>query len=98
MEAFLEGLFLFKPNEVMINTIETTRQTFFLNKLLNANRTVLFVGPTGTGKTSIVNNYLYKLPKEKFVLSNLNFSARTTAPQTQDIIMSKMARLVKCNS
>ena len=81
-----------KPNEVMITTTETTRQMFFLNKLMHANKMILFVGPTGTGKTSMINSYLHQLSKESFLLNSLNFSARTTASQTQDIILSKMTR------
>lgn len=53
------------------------------------------MGPTGTGKSSIVTNYLHKLSPENYLLINLSFSARTSASQTQDIIMSKMNRLVQ---
>lgn len=46
----------------------------------------------GTGKTSIIKTYLYKLPKEEFLINNLNFSAKTTASQTQETILSKLTR------
>jgi len=81
-----------KPSELLINTVETVRQAFFLKMLLDMEKMVLFVGPTGTGKSAIINSYLHKLPREKFVLFNLNFSARTTASQTQEIVMSRMTR------
>lgn len=84
-----------KPTEVFINTVETLRQTYFFEKLLKREYQVIHVGPTGTGKTSIINNFLFKLPRNKFIVNNLNFSARTTADQTQDIIMSKLMRLKK---
>lgn len=53
---------------------------------------LLFVGPTGTGKSAIVLNYLVSLPREKYLENVINFSARTNAPQTQEIVMSKLDR------
>ena len=79
-------------NELIINTIDTERQRFFLRKFVPQNQPLLFVGPTGTGKSAITNNYLLSLPKEKFIINNINFSARTTSNQTQDIIFSKLER------
>ncbi|XP_067934548.1 dynein axonemal heavy chain 3-like [Watersipora subatra] len=81
-----------KVNELIINTVETEKQSFFLNKLLLQNQPLLFVGPTGTGKSAITNAFLLQLPKEKYIPSNVNFSAQTSANQTQDIIFSKLDR------
>lgn len=53
---------------------------------------LLFVGPTGTGKSAIVLDYLMSLPREKFQENVINFSARTNAPLTQEIVMSKLDR------
>ena len=48
------------------------------------------VGPTGSGKTlCIADKLLNHMPKE-FLSHFLNFSARTSANQTQDIIDSKL--------
>ena len=45
----------------------------------------------GTGKSAISNQFLMKLPKT-YIPNVVNFSARTSANQTQDIIMSKLDR------
>ncbi|NWU12959.1 DYH3 protein, partial [Cephalopterus ornatus] len=81
-----------KVSELTIPTVETARQMFFLKTYVEHSVPLLFVGPTGTGKTAITNNFLLKLPKEKYIPSFINFSARTSANQTQDIVMSKLDR------
>uniref|UniRef100_A0A8C3KJ13 Dynein axonemal heavy chain 3 n=1 Tax=Calidris pygmaea TaxID=425635 RepID=A0A8C3KJ13_9CHAR len=79
-------------SELIIPTMETARQMFFLKTYVEHNVPLLFVGPTGTGKSAITNNFLLQLPKQKYIPSFINFSARTSANQTQDIIMSKLDR------
>ncbi|NXU08026.1 DYH3 protein, partial [Pardalotus punctatus] len=81
-----------KVSELIIPTMETARQMFFLKTYVEHKVPLLFVGPTGTGKTAITNNFLLNLPKENYIPSFINFSARTSANQTQDIIMSKLDR------
>nr|XP_023674913.1 dynein heavy chain 3, axonemal [Paramormyrops kingsleyae] len=79
-------------SELIIPTVETARQSFFLHTYLAHEVPVLFVGPTGTGKSVINNRFLLQLPKEQYIPNCINFSARTSANQTQDIIMSKLDR------
>lgn len=81
-------------NELIINTVETEKQAYFMNMLLLKELPLLFVGPTGTGKSAITNAILLQLPKEKYIPNNVNFSAQTSANQTQDIIFSKLDRWV----
>ncbi|KAJ8284204.1 hypothetical protein COCON_G00030540 [Conger conger] len=81
-----------KVSDLIIPTMETARQSFFLRTYLAHEVPMLFVGPTGTGKTIINNSFLLKLPKEQYTPNCINFSARTSANQTQDIIMSKLDR------
>uniref|UniRef100_A0A8D3CSS9 AAA+ ATPase domain-containing protein n=1 Tax=Scophthalmus maximus TaxID=52904 RepID=A0A8D3CSS9_SCOMX len=77
---------------LLIPTMETARQRFFLHTYLSHEIPMLFVGPTGTGKSVINNSFLVELPKEQYTPNCLNFSARTSANQTQDIIMAKLDR------
>uniref|UniRef100_A0A8D3C4I0 AAA+ ATPase domain-containing protein n=1 Tax=Scophthalmus maximus TaxID=52904 RepID=A0A8D3C4I0_SCOMX len=79
-------------SDLLIPTMETARQRFFLHTYLSHEIPMLFVGPTGTGKSVINNSFLVELPKEQYTPNCLNFSARTSANQTQDIIMAKLDR------
>ncbi|XP_050953838.1 dynein axonemal heavy chain 3 [Labeo rohita] len=81
-----------KVSDLIIPTAETSRQLFFLRTYLSHEIPILIVGPTGTGKSVINNNFLMSLPKERYTPICINFSARTSANQTQDIIMSKLDR------
>ncbi|CAI5792110.1 dynein heavy chain 3, axonemal [Podarcis lilfordi] len=81
-----------KVSELIIPTMETARQSFFLKTYVEHEIPLLFVGTTGTGKSAITNSFLINLPKTKYTPNFINFSARTTANQTQDIIMSKLDR------
>lgn len=81
-----------KPDTLIIGTGETVRQKYFLDLFIQHNRPVLFVGPTGTGKSAVVNDELIKLPKDKYVPVNVNFSAQTSAKQVQDIVLAKLGR------
>eukprot|EP00795_Rhopilema_esculentum_P009610 gene9610-17369_t len=81
-----------KVSELIIHTDDTARQIYFLETFVSHETPLMFVGSTGTGKSAITNNYLVRLPREKYIPININFSARTSAGQTQDIIMSKLDR------
>ncbi|KAH0504188.1 Dynein heavy chain 3, axonemal [Microtus ochrogaster] len=81
-----------KVSDLIIPTMETARQSFFLKTYLDHEIPILFVGPTGTGKSAITNNFLLHLPKNIYLPNFINFSARTSANQTQDIIMAKLDR------
>ncbi|KAF3707583.1 Dynein heavy chain 3, axonemal Axonemal beta dynein heavy chain 3 [Channa argus] len=81
-----------KVSDLIIPTNETARQLFFLHTYLAHEIPMLFLGPTGTGKSIINKSFLVKLPKEKYTPNCINFSARTSANQTQDIIMAKLDR------
>ena len=76
----------------MIPTSETARQDFFISALLQNEVPLLLIGPTGTGKTAQTMAFLGNLPQDKYIVNTINFSARTTADQAQDVIMSKVDR------
>lgn len=78
-------------NQIIITTIETIRVYALLELLLKHGKPLIFVGPTGTGKSVYSIDYLLKkIDSTLYTPLFINFSAQTSANQTQDIIMSKL--------
>ena len=60
------------------------RCNYLMSLMIKHNRSVLFVGPTGTGKSAYVQDHLMnRLDKETFIPLVINFSAQTSAGQVQ---------------
>ncbi|XP_068605783.1 dynein axonemal heavy chain 12-like [Brachionichthys hirsutus] len=80
-----------KPEDVIVPTVDTARYTYLMDHFVSHGRPLLLVGPTGTGKSVYIKEKLMnKLDKDRYLPSFINFSARTTANQTQDLIVSKL--------
>ena len=77
--------------QMIVPTMDTVRTIYLLDYCIKHKRPLLMVGPTGTGKSAYIQNYLMNnLPKEEFMPFFVNFSAQTSANQVQDIVMSKL--------
>eukprot|EP00106_Octopus_bimaculoides_P020122 XP_014787564.1 PREDICTED: dynein heavy chain 1, axonemal-like [Octopus bimaculoides] len=75
--------------DIIVPTIDTIRNSFILDMLLKNTKTVLCVGPTGTGKTLTIADKLIHMPS-KFISEFIVFSAKTGSNQTQDLIDGKL--------
>ena len=79
-----------KYSDIIVPTQDTIRSNYLIELLLTNKKPVMCVGPTGTGKTlCVVDKLLSTMPKE-YLSHILNFSAQTSANQTQDIIDNKL--------
>ena len=79
-------------HEITVPTVDSARVHALLGLLLARACPVLFVGPTGTGKSVTVNQHLARLDAARYSSLGVTFSAQTTARQTQQIIEAKLDR------
>lgn len=77
-------------SEIIIPTKETRYISYWLNVCATNHIPISLIGPTGTGKSATILNFMRNLDQQKNILNVINFSARTTSYQTQQLILSKL--------
>eukprot|EP01018_Ginkgo_biloba_P007243 Gb_31254 [translate_table: standard] len=82
-----------KPfSELIVPTVDSVRSRYLIHNLMQIGKHVLCVGETGTGKTLLVQDKLVNSKDATYIPIFINFSARTSANQTQDLLDSKMEK------
>lgn len=80
--------------DIIVTTADKIRYSYIQEYCINANIPTLFCGPTGTGKSVYIQNVLLNtLPREKFLIIEIGFSAQTHCNQVQDIIDGKLDKI-----
>eukprot|EP00873_Tetraselmis_striata_P045243 jgi/Tetstr1/465507/TSEL_010176.t1 len=79
--------------DMLVPTIDTTRYGYLLELCLDVNRSVLFTGVTGVGKSAIAVSALEGLRERKDIVPHtISFSAQTAAADTQLLIEQKLEK------
>jgi dynein heavy chain len=77
--------------ELLVPTVDTTKFSYILERMLEIEKATLFTGGTGVGKSVFINNLLFRLKEANGVISiMLNCSAQTKARDTQLAIEAKL--------
>src|SRR5262249_8149355 len=71
--------------KVFCPTSDTVSVNYLLDLLVNRQRPVMFVGTAGTGKTTIINQYLHNMG-ENMLYCNVNLNYYTDAKALQHIL------------
>ena len=80
-----------RVSEIVVPTTDTFKYTYLLDLSIKHRKHMLFVGPTGTGKTVYINSKLMEdLDADYYKIIQLGFSAQTSAAGTQGIIDKKL--------
>ncbi|XP_045510942.1 dynein axonemal heavy chain 7 [Colias croceus] len=79
------------PNQILVTTLDSVRYLALFKLLVTHHKAVMMVGPTGTGKSSYIIDFLVKrVDTRVYKALIMAFSAQTNCNQTQDIIMGKL--------
>ncbi|EFN79036.1 Dynein heavy chain 10, axonemal [Harpegnathos saltator] len=79
-------------SDILVQTIDTLRTTWFVKAMSELRRPVLLVGETGTSKTAVIHEFLRNLNPEKYDQLLINFSSKTTSMDVQRNIESNVEK------
>jgi len=77
---------------ISVSTVDTVRLTYFLSLLMDLKRRVMFVGGSGTGKTTIVKDKLRSLDPDQYLFLSMNLNCYTDSLSLQTSMESMVEK------
>ena len=84
-----------KFSSIMVPTLDTVRSTWLLDSVVSVRGACLFVGESGTAKTTVISKYLGSRNPDKFTTLGINFSSRTSSLDVQTAIEASIEKRTK---
>ena len=84
-------------SSVTVPTPETCSVTFWMKNLVGMRRPVMLAGPSGTGKTQIVNGMFSTFDPLEFLSCNVNFNFYTTSAVLQNTMSIPLVKKTGTN-
>ncbi|XP_041984652.1 dynein axonemal heavy chain 12 [Aricia agestis] len=82
--------------QTVVPTLESEKLAYVLNLHTKYFKPFIVIGPTGTGKSFYVQNFLMNnIDMEKYIPGFITFTTTTSANQTQDLVISKLVKIRK---
>ncbi|KAM4707116.1 dynein axonemal heavy chain 10 [Discoglossus pictus] len=81
--------------DILVPTVDTTRTTWLLEKMVKIKRPVVLVGESGTSKTATTLNFLRNLNSDTTIQLIINFSSRTTSMDIQRNLEASVEKRTK---
>lgn len=80
------------PSQIIVPTVDTLRNGFLLQTLLNAGINFLIIGKTGVGKSTIMQQEISGLDESIFQCLVIHFSSATSSEKTQSSVEGAMEK------
>ncbi|GIQ82468.1 dynein heavy chain, partial [Kipferlia bialata] len=82
-------------SEILVPTVDIVRHTYLLDALVQGGEPVMFVGESGTAKTTTIATYLRGLNPDKWVILTSNLSSRTSSIAIQRTLEDNLEKRLK---
>jgi dynein heavy chain len=77
-------------SNLVVPTAETTRQFYLIDVHRSIDKSMLYIGTAGTGKTTILKNYFTTLDADRCIHATMNFNSYTDSKALQTVLQGNV--------